>query len=530
MPAKTSKIGFRRWIAAAVSGLLLTASFPNLDLAWAAWFALVPWLAAVEGLSWKQGAKVGFAAGLVHYLSLIYWVAYTMRTYGYLPWAVCIAILLLFAGVLSLYPALFGGLIAGLPVRPATALVFYPALWVTLEFGRATMLTGFPWAFLGHSQYRALHIIQISDIFGVYGISALLVAVNTALVLVYRALRERGRSRPAVSPKVAAAAVIVAAGLTAATWMYGTVRTDEVEGWSRAADTMTTAVVQGNIPQAVKWDPLFQRSTVHKYLQLSRGTLAENPELIVWPETALPFYFRRDAQLTAEVVAGVRDLGVYVLLGSPAYESGPEGRRYYNSAYLIAPDGGVRGRYDKVHLVPFGEYVPLKRWLPFLGTLVAQVGDFTGGKIGDTLLMKQTSLGVLICYESIFPYISRAAAANGAELLVNITNDAWYGRSSAPYQHFSLAVFRAVENRRALVRAANTGISGFIDPVGRIHNATALFEDDAVVRPVPLLRQTTAYTRHGDRFAKACVLAAGLFTFVQIMRIFIASIRGGKTL
>jgi len=224
-------------------------------------------------------------------------------------------------------------------------------------------------------------------------------------------------------------------------------------------------------------------------------------------------------------VEGAREIGAHLLVGSPAYEPGPQERRYYNSAYLIAPDGAVHGRYDKVHLVPFGEYVPLKRWLPFLGKLVAQVGDFTRGRIGATVSVKEAPMGVLICYESIFPYISRAAVLNGAELLVNITNDAWYGRSSAPYQHFSLAVFRAVENRRGLVRAANTGISGFIDPVGRVLTATELFEDDTAVRPLPLIRQTTIYSRHGDLFAKACLLIAALFTMAAAVKILMSKDR-----
>lgn len=522
MLRQSPKIGISRWLAAGASGLLLTAAFPDLDMAWTAWFALVPLLVVVEGLGWKQGAKLGFLAGMVHYLTLVYWVAYTMRTYGYLPWPVCIAILVLLAGVLSLYPALFCALVSGLPIRPIGALLFYPALWVTLEFGRSTILTGFPWGLLGHSQYRVLHIIQISDIFGVYGISALLVAANTALYFVYRSLRERRRSRPAVSPAFGAAAVILAAALTGATWIYGTLRIAEVDDWAETAGTMSTAVIQGNIPQAVKWDPLFQKRTVVKYLQLSRGAQAE---LIVWPETALPFYFRQDPRLTAEVIQGVRDFDAYLLVGSPAFEPGPGGRRYYNSAYLVAPDGTIVGRYDKVHLVPFGEYVPLKRWLPFLGKLVAQVGDFSRGQLGTTLAVKDTLVGVLICYESIFPYISRAAVANGAELLVNITNDAWYGRSSAPYQHFSLAVFRAVENRRAMVRAANTGISGFIDPAGRILFATALFQDDAAVKTVPLIRQTTLYSRYGDRFAWASLLIAALFTITAAVKILIVNER-----
>jgi apolipoprotein N-acyltransferase len=177
---------------------------------------------------------------------------------------------------------------------------------------------------------------------------------------------------------------------------------------------------------------------------------------------------------------------------------------------LISPEGRPLGKYDKTHLVPFGEYVPLKRWLPFLGKIVAQVGDFSRGRVGANLEWSRGDLGVLICYEVIFPYISRAAVENGAALLINITNDAWYGRSSAPYQHYSMAVFRAVENRRALVRAANTGISGFIDPAGRIRKSTALFEEAAAARRMPLLTVRTIYNRIGDRFAVACIATAFL--------------------
>jgi len=205
------------------------------------------------------------------------------------------------------------------------------------------------------------------------------------------------------------------------------------------------------------------------------------------------------------------------LVGSPSFISDQNRIKYYNSAYLIKPDGTVAGKYDKVHLVPFGEYVPFKRWLPFLGKIVAHVGDFQAGRSGNTIEGPVPRLGVQICFEIIFPMLSRALVQNEAALLVNITNDAWFGKSSAPYQHFSMAVFRAVENRRSLVRAANTGISGFIDPIGRIIASTPLDEEAALVHRVPILREKTYYTRHGDIFALACLVTAVLYLAYPVL-------------
>ena len=217
----------------------------------------------------------------------------------------------------------------------------------------------------------------------------------------------------------------------------------------------------------------------------------------------------------------VRRTEATFLIGSLSYAVKTAGPVFYNSAYLLGPDGGVQGKYDKAHLVPFGEYVPLRRWLPFLGKMVAQVGDFEAGQKGLTLAWAPHRLGIQICYEIIFPGLSRAMALNGADLLVNLTNDAWYGRSSAPFQHFMITVFRAVENRRTLVRAANTGISGFVDPVGRVHSATSLFEDAAVTRSIPILKDRSVYTRWGDLFAGVCLaVSAALMIMAGIRRRF----------
>jgi len=205
---------------------------------------------------------------------------------------------------------------------------------------------------------------------------------------------------------------------------------------------------------------------------------------------------------------GIQKTDTDFLIGSPSF-SGKEGNiTYYNSAYLISPGSERFPKYDKAHLVPYGEYVPFKKWFPFLGKMVAQVGDFRPGKAGKTIPWKQDALGVQICYEIIFPGLSRAMVKNDAVLLINITNDAWFGTTSGPYQHFSMTVLRAVENRRALARAANTGISGFIDPAGRILASTPLLQEAAITRTLPLIRKKTFYTRFGDLFALTCLAGA----------------------
>jgi apolipoprotein N-acyltransferase len=281
-----------------------------------------------------------------------------------------------------------------------------------------------------------------------------------------------------------------------------------------AAPTARVAVIQGNIDQAEKWDPAFQAATIKTYHRLSLAAKSEKPDLIVWPESATPFFIFYDKRPTKNVLAGIELVKTDFLIGSPSFIRQDKSVIYYNSAYLISPVKKNISKYDKAHLVPYGEYVPFKKWLPFLGKVVAQVGDFRPGTPGKTLPWDKKALGVQICYEIIFPGLSRAMVKNDAVLLINITNDAWFGTTSGPYQHFSMTIFRAVENRRALARAANTGISGFIDPVGRILAATPLLEEAAVTRTLPLIYKKTFYTRFGDLFAMAC-LAGTIFVILS---------------
>jgi len=306
--------------------------------------------------------------------------------------------------------------------------------------------------------------------------------------------------------------------LVGAAWVYGDLRIAQIDRLAAHAPKLRVAVIQGNIEQSQKWDPAFQIATIEKYLRLSLSTRPQKPELVVWPESAAPFYFLAEVPPTRMVMQGVRAAITHFLIGAPSFDLRGKDADYFNSAYLVGPDGEVLGKYDKAHLVPYGEYTPFKEYLPFLGKIVEHVGDFKPGTKGQTLEMQGRKLGIQICYEIIFPALARAMVQNGAGLLITITNDAWYGTTAGPYQHFSLAVLRAVENRRALARAANTGISGFIDPAGRVLDPTPLLKEAAVVRALPLLDATTVYARFGDFFAASCLMGSIIITAWELLR------------
>jgi apolipoprotein N-acyltransferase len=512
---KLQHLKIDRLVLAAASGLLLTAAFPKPHWHAVAWIALVPLLAAIRRLKPGESFRVGLIAGLIHYFTLLFWVVPFLQTFAYFPWYLAVPVLVLFAAFLGLFPATFA---AGLACcrRSWTALFAIPVFWVALEQIRGWILSGFPWALLGYSQVNQPHLIQIADIFGVYGVSFLVAALNG--VVFFSVLKVAGwqwRSRP-MGGKTIAAALIIAMVMVGGTFQYGRYRLAEIDAVLEKAPTANTAVIQGNVSQDLKWDPTYQHATIEKYNTLSKSALKETPELIVWPETATPFYFPYDQELSAKVLEKIPGRGATYLIGSPSVFSQGDAVHYYNSAFLIGPDADIKGRYDKVHLVPFGEYVPA--WMPFVGKIVVEAGEFSVGEKGRVLPWSKGPLGMLICYEGIFPDLSRAMVKNGAVVLVNITNDAWYGRSWAPYQHFVHMVFRAVENRRALVRAANTGISGFIDPAGRVSGTTELFEDAVATHPVPLLKMETVYTRHGDWFALVCLAMGGLLFITNLIK------------
>ena len=503
-------------ILAGGSGCLLTASFPEQGHGFFAWVALVPLMISLRNLSIFDGFRLGFFAGLVHYGTLLYWFVPFLKTYGPFSMFLSIAILFMLCGYLALYLALFSSLFLWLGTTIFACFFLSSAVWVSLEHVRSFLFTGFPWELLGYSQFNALHIIQISDILGVVGVSFMIVLSNTTVCLWFLFLSKRRWQGHNISKRQIQLITVAFVILFAMVWGYGSWQIRSIPKAIAQSPEKRIAVVQGNIDQTLKWDSAHQRSTVNKYLSLSLSQRTEKPDLIVWPETAMPFYLFHNLPLTDLLIKGIQEAETDFIVSSPFYMQRDNRTRYLNRAFLIRSDGAVADTYDKAHLVPFGEYVPLKRWLPFLGKMVEQVGDFSSGNTGDILQWQQHKIGMLICYELIFPYLSRAAVQNGAHMLVNITNDAWYGDSSAPYQHFSMAVFRAIENRRSLVRSANTGISGFIDPLGRVVSATPIFKETALTMGVPLLNISTWYTRWGDCFARGCL---GVTTIMIIWRL-----------
>ena len=296
---------------------------------------------------------------------------------------------------------------------------------------------------------------------------------------------------------------------------YGAWR--EAQPLDKRAEQLQVTLVQGNIEQSVKWDPAYRQATVDKYLQLSSAKSSVPPELIIWPEAATPFYLQDLTKFSAQVRELPQQVGSFLLTGSPAYQQvAADDYRYFNSAFLFSPQGKELGRSDKVHLVPFGEYVPFGSLLTFVNKLVAGVGDFSPGTV-EPLPLNGHSLGVLICYEAIFPGLARDYVRQGSDLLINITNDAWFGRSSAPYQHLAMTRFRSIENRIWMARAANTGFSALIAPSGRVVESGPLFEPVTLSGQVGLGSEPTFYTRFGDVFAYACLLISVGFLFFAFL-------------
>ncbi|MBJ6726943.1 apolipoprotein N-acyltransferase [Geomesophilobacter sediminis] len=487
------------YLWALLSGVFLALSFPIPGLSILAWCAFVPLFKATDGAAPGKAFNLAFTAGLAGYAGMLYWVNIVMTTYGKLPLSVSFALYMFLCAYLALYPAVTLWLVRRGENAGISALVSFPVIWTGLEFVRSFLLTGFPWESLGYSQYRTLPLIQIADLTGVYGLSFLIALANVVIFRVLLSVSRKG----ATYPVRGLIALLVLMALTVA-YGFGVLSRPE------SGPEQQVLLVQGNIPQDVKWDPAFQESTVATYERLTRLGCREPGTLVVWPESALPFFFQAEPVYAARVRALAAELKSPLLTGSPAVEKEDGLVRYLNSAYLISPQGAVVGRSDKLHLVPFGEYVPLAKLLPFVNKMVAGIGDFSPGKSAVPLQTDGARLGVLVCFEGIFPEVARSYVAAGANVLVNITNDAWFGRSSAPYQHLSMMVFRAVENRVPLVRAANTGITSAIDSRGHIDGMTPLFEEATLAAKVHPGKGGTFYNRFGDVFAILCLCGAAV--------------------
>jgi apolipoprotein N-acyltransferase len=448
--------------------------------------------------------------GAVCFAGTLYWLVETMTTFGDLAPPLAVVAAALLVAYLALFPAAFAVLVVRF-VRTfgPFGLVLASPAWVTSELGRQYVWDGFPWELLGYSQVTWLPVAQLASVVGVYGLSALLALMASAVALLI--VDRSGR----VVRRWAVAVCTLLLALLSVVW--GARRLADSTLTARG-DSVRVAVLQGNVEQGQKWDPRLVDEISERYLAMSREALAGGATFILWPESSTPYLFERDIIRAGNVRRLAHQGQATLLIGSDQVEqikpAAPDEKpryRYYNAAFLVKPDGSVGAVYRKMHLVPFGEYVPLKRLLFFVGPIVEAVSDFTAGVDPVLLPVGSHMASTAICYEVIYGNMIRNSVQQGSELLTTITNDAWYGRSSAAFQHWDQASMRAIENGRYLARAANTGISGFVDPYGRVLDRSQLFEQKVLIQDLRFLTAGTIYSRIGDLVAwlsLALVMAA----------------------
>jgi apolipoprotein N-acyltransferase len=497
---------------------ILVFPLPNLYVL--GWIAIAPLLVALlrarppETLQIRAGVKllpakplqaflVAYACGILWYAGTCYWIYDVMHQYGGVNTPAGLGILILFCMYLALYHGFFGLLIswlAGSTHFSRRALLLSPVAWVAVELAR-TRITGFPWDLLGISQVDNIPLTRIATVTGVYGLSFEIMVVNAAFAAAFLVRPEK---RKQLLLAALGAVLVLQSGRL-------------IPAPAIPADR-TATLVQANVPilEGSDWTRDYFNSTLR---DLNRLSFTQNSShLVVWPESPAPFY-TNDPFFRGAVSNLARQANTWVLTGSIGIRNAPvtpgTATEIYNSGALVSPDGVWTSRYDKTHLVPFGEYLPFKRVFAFAGGLTKEVGDFSAGTSRAPLDAGDMKLGVFICYESIFPDEVRQSAAQGAQVFVNISNDGWYGDSGAYAQHLKQARMRAVENARWLLRDTNTGVTASIDPYGRVVASVPRKVRTALVAPYALTNETTFYTRHGDWFAYACAIICVVALFIR---------------
>jgi len=507
-----SKIkALRDFLLVPLSAYLLSLPFTNGILWVFAWFAFVPLFFVLKDKSAGKAFFFSYLTGIIFWFCTVYWLN-----------NVTLVGLILLVLYLGLYFGIFGLVISRPHFRLLPAayyLLFVPSIWVVLEYIRSFLLTGFPWALLGYSQYKNLPAIQISDVTGVWGVSFLVMMFNA---LIYKCRVESVKCK-VKDKRLLCRAYLLPCFLLVISFGYGFYKLNLTNGF-RPLSELKISVIQANIPQELKWDPKAKHYIMDKFTRLTEAALKDGPDLVIWPEAASPCYLGEEGWCLNKISDLSYRNHTPLLFGTVS----TQGSIYYNSALFLDGASGRHKLYHKIHLVPFGEYVPLREIFTFLDTVVP-IGDFSPGKeyvVFDILKPTEKTpdkFSVLICFEDVFPGLARNFVKKGAQFLVNITNDAWFGRTSSPYQHLSASVFRAVENRVSLVRAANTGISAFISPQGRI---TGILSDDKgrnifvegllTGQLVVSSRGKAFYTRFGDIF----IFLLSILIICSIFRLF----------
>lgn len=525
------KIGLKDLFLAGLSAILLILSFPEFDLGILSWVGLVPLLVAIEGKGLKEAFLLCHVTGILFFTGIIYWIWY-VSAYNLIDYTL--------SGViyLPLYISLWG---LGLSwIRKWTGLsaaLCAPPIWVTLEYVRShTGFLSFPWMLLGYSQYLHTSLIQVTSLTGVYGVSFLIVLMNAAIAeaaLFYRG-RFFGKIVPMSQFKISSFMPLIAAGLlVVAAFIQGSfVLANGIKG-----DQIKIGIVQGNIPQDQKWNIAYRQANFNRYASLSRKVAQQSPDLIIWPETSVPGDVQFDQSLQRKLAQVAFDTKSYLLVGSSEHAKFGDSEflgKYYNSMFLISPEGRLEGQYKKRVLVPFGEYAPLKDFVKWPKGLIAGVGNYLSGDRYNVFSVDGATFGAVICWETIFPDLFREFVKRGAGFMVIATNEAWFGATAAPYQLLAMTTFRAAENRVAVARSANTGISAFIDPFGRIIDRVRgphgkdVFVEGVLIGNVISSHEKTFYTQYGDLFACLQIAFFMLVLFLGLVRMKRFNFKNGK--
>lgn len=476
------------YLLAAFSGLLTALIFPKFDLFFLAWISLIPLFFSLKGKNPRAGFFIGFVSGFAFYALLLYWIPSVPAHYGNMSPGMSFLVYLALLVFMALSWAVFGLLFSTIfSLYPYLSFLLAPFFWVSLEYTYTFFLTGFPWGLLGYSQVKNLLFLQLASITGVYGLSFVLVFFQSMFVLSISARRR--------APFFSALAIVLAIHLG------GFLSLKSISPDNKA---FPAAVLQGNVSSDIHWDQIPAEKIYElfdQHLELSREAFREGAKLIIWPEFSVPLCFSCPQPIYVSfketLALFVRETGCTLLVGTneTAFSGGEA--LYLNTALSIHPDLSS-SLYHKMHLVPFGEYTPYKKIFFFIEKTAHAIGDITQGREHVLHDFGENKFGSPICYEIIFPQLVRKFVTKGAHFLVTITNDGWYGKTSAPYQHFQISVFRAVENRRYLLRAATTGVSGVVDPAGRVLARSEMMTRTFLKSEVRPSERLSFYTRYGD--------------------------------
>ncbi|MGM0417947.1 MAG: apolipoprotein N-acyltransferase [Thermodesulfobacteriota bacterium] len=497
-----------------ISVLLFTISFAGYGYSFLIWFALVPFLMAVSAYETKRFKK-GIAFGAVLHTASLIWLAQTISSYGGLPYLSSVAAIVLLGLYLGIYTGIFALLLPDTEKKPVISLFLIPAVWTGLDFTVSFLFSGFPWVFAGYTQYKNLDLIQLGSVTGIYGITYYIILINTALFLLINSFLKTKKILTKQNLYIAVAIFIVSGVI----FTYGNFSIKKTQNLIKKAEHSSILILQPNIlPESKNSGSI--KKTLKEHTSLSKKFSGEY-DFALWPETSLPYPVFSDKNLLNKIKNHAQTNGNQIIGLLSVKKDHKNNYTLKNRSVLFTKNGNFDHFYDKIHLVPFGEYIPLKKYFPFFEKFIVPSGEFNPGKENNFIKHNKLKAGIKICFEIIFPDLVRKQVKQGSNIIINMTNDAWFGKTPGPYQHLAISVLRAAENKRSVARAANTGISAHILPTGEIKEKTSIFEKKSVLNSLPLLEEKTFYTKYGDFFAYICfavLLLQGFFFYRKLKK------------